>query len=196
MLRSYSAGRRTLEPPRSNPQITQIISRSRFSRPRTRRHPQVIDGQESHLLSITQTHSLSRTSYPNPTAEQKRKIEARIQTLVERHEAPLGARVVTEVPPLRQRLAARCPELSPDQARRLQEWIAQAVEKQRGRLVETRRPLLDEMRCGSRRARGDAQREFMSDNSFTDRYSTKRASRAWEEASSPIVRFRTDDGAC
>ena len=40
---------------------------------------------------------------------------------------------------------------------------------------------------------------FMSDNSdntFTDRYSTKRASRAWEEASSPIVRFRTDDGTC
>ena len=24
----------------------------------------------------------------------------------------------------------------------------------------------------------------------------KRASQAWEEASSPIVRFRTDDGAC
>ena len=35
-----------------------------------------------------------------------------------------------------------------------------------------------------------------SNNSFTDRYSTKRASQAWEEASSPIVRFRTDDGAC
>src|SRR6266403_2233183 len=35
-----------------------------------------------------------------------------------------------------------------------------------------------------------------SDNSFTDRYSSKRASQAWEEASAPIVRFRTDDGAC
>ena len=35
-----------------------------------------------------------------------------------------------------------------------------------------------------------------SDNSFTDRYSTKRASQTWEEASSPIVRFRPDDGAC
>ena len=35
-----------------------------------------------------------------------------------------------------------------------------------------------------------------SDNSFTDRYSTKRASQAWEEASAPIVRFRTDGGAC
>ena len=35
-----------------------------------------------------------------------------------------------------------------------------------------------------------------SDHSFTDRYSTKRASQAWEEASSPIVRFGTDDGAC
>jgi hypothetical protein len=32
----------------------------------------------------------------------------------------------------------------------------------------------------------------ISDNSFTDRYSTKRASQAWEEASAPIVRFRTD----
>ena len=40
---------------------------------------------------------------------------------------------------------------------------------------------------------------FMSDNndnSFTDRYSTKRVSQAWAEASSPIVRFRTDDGTC
>jgi hypothetical protein len=36
----------------------------------------------------------------------------------------------------------------------------------------------------------------MSDNAFTDRYSAKRASQAWEEASSPIVRFRTDDGVC
>ena len=103
--------------------------------------------------------------YPNPTTEQKRKIEARVQTLMERHEARLGARAVTEVPQLRQfeehlqqRLAARYPELSPDQARRLQERIAQAVEKQRGRLVETRRPSLDETRSGSLRARGSAQR--------------------------------------
>jgi hypothetical protein len=39
---------------------------------------------------------------------------------------------------------------------------------------------------------------FISDNSgnsFTDRYSTNRVSQASEEASSPIVRFRTDDGA-
>jgi hypothetical protein len=35
-----------------------------------------------------------------------------------------------------------------------------------------------------------------SDNSFTDRYSNKRASQTLEEASSPIVRFRPDDGAC
>jgi hypothetical protein len=49
-------------------------------------------------------------------------------------------------------------------------------------------------RCVARRAINSES--FMSDNSFTDRYSTKRASQAWEEASSPIVRFRTDDGAC
>ena len=34
------------------------------------------------------------------------------------------------------------------------------------------------------------------DSTFTDRYSAKRASQAWEEASPPIVRFRTDDGVC
>src|SRR4030088_1239575 len=66
--------------------------------------------------------------YPNATTEQKRKIEARVQTLIERHGATLGERAATETPPLRQfeeqlqqRLAARYPELSPDQARRLQE---------------------------------------------------------------------------
>jgi hypothetical protein len=51
-------------------------------------------------------------------------------------------------------------------------------------------------RCGARLA--VYSERFMSDNSdnsFTDKYSTKRASQAWEEASSPIVRFRTDDGA-
>jgi hypothetical protein len=42
----------------------------------------------------------------------------------------------------------------------------------------------------------DSSMSDNSDNSFTDRYSTKRASQAWEEASSPIVRFRTDDGTC
>jgi hypothetical protein len=105
--------------------------------------------------------------YPNPTTEQKRKIEARVQTLIERHGATVGARAATEMPRLRQfeeqlqqRLAARYPDLSPDQARRLQERIAQAVEKQKGRLVETRRPLLDETRSGSRWAPGGAQREF------------------------------------
>ena len=105
--------------------------------------------------------------YPNPTTEQKRKIEARVQTLMERHGTTVGARAATEMPPLRQfeeqlqqRLAARYPNLSPDQARRLLERIAQAVEKQKGRLVETRSPLLDETRSGSRRASGGAQREF------------------------------------
>ena len=105
--------------------------------------------------------------YPNAITEQKRKIEARVQTLIERHGATLGARAAPETPPLRQfeeqlqqRLAARYPELSPDQARRLQERIAQAVERQKGRIVETRRPSLDETRSGSLRARGSAQREF------------------------------------
>ena len=42
----------------------------------------------------------------------------------------------------------------------------------------------------------DSSMSDNSDSSFTDRYSTKRASQAWEEASSPIVRFRTDDGTC
>src|SRR5258707_14363122 len=66
--------------------------------------------------------------YPNPSPEQKRKIEARVQTLMERHGATLGARAATEMPPLRrfeeqlqQRLAARYPDLSPNQTRRLQE---------------------------------------------------------------------------
>ena len=105
--------------------------------------------------------------YPNPNPEEKRKIEARVQTLTERHGATFGPTDAMEMPPLRrfeeqlqQRLAARYPELSPDQARRLQERIAQAVEKQKERLVETRRPSLDETRNGSLRARGSAQREF------------------------------------
>ena len=52
-------------------------------------------------------------------------------------------------------------------------------------------------RAGRRGARLAVRNtSLMSDNSFTDRYSTKRASQAWEEASSPIVRFHTDDGAC
>ena len=105
--------------------------------------------------------------YPNPTTEQKRKIEARVRTLMERPGVTVGAKAATEMAPLRQfeeqlqqRLAARYPNLSPDQARGLQERIAQAVEKQKGRLVETRRPLLDETRSGSRRAPGGPQREF------------------------------------
>jgi hypothetical protein len=105
--------------------------------------------------------------YPNPSPEEKRKIETRVQTLMERHGATSGPRDTVEMPALRrfeerlqQRLATRYPGLSPDQARRLQERIAQAVEKQRGRLVETRRPLLDETRSGSRRAHGGQQREL------------------------------------
>ena len=105
--------------------------------------------------------------YPNPSPEQKRKIEARVQTLIGRHEATLGQREAIEMPPLRRfeeklqkRLAARYPDLSPDQARRLQERIAQAVERQKGRIVETRRPSLDELPSALRRAPGSQQREF------------------------------------
>jgi hypothetical protein len=105
--------------------------------------------------------------YPNPSPEQKRKIEARVQTLMERHEATFGPKEAIEMPPLRRfeeqlrmRLATRYSDLSPGQSKRLQERIAQAVERQKGRLVETRRPLLDETRSGSRRAHGGQQREF------------------------------------
>jgi DNA primase catalytic subunit len=104
--------------------------------------------------------------YPNPTTEEKHKIEARVQTLMERHEVTLRSRVATEVPRLRrfeeqlqQRLAARFPDLSLDQARRLQERIAQAVEKQRGRIVEAWRPALDETRRAARRTLGGPQHE-------------------------------------
>jgi hypothetical protein len=37
--------------------------------------------------------------YPNPSPEQKRKIEARVQTLMERHGATVGARAATESRP-------------------------------------------------------------------------------------------------
>jgi hypothetical protein len=104
--------------------------------------------------------------YPNPTTEQKRKIDARVQTLMERHGATVGARTATEMPPLQrfeeqlqQRLATRYPDLSPDQSKRLQERIAQAVERQKGRIVETRRPSLDDARSVPGRASGSQQRE-------------------------------------
>jgi hypothetical protein len=102
--------------------------------------------------------------YPNPSPEQKRKIEARVQRLMERHGATVGARAATEMPPLRrfeeqlqQRLATRYPDLSPDQSKRLQERIAQ--ERQKGRIVETRRHSLDDARSALRRAPGSQQRE-------------------------------------
>jgi hypothetical protein len=105
--------------------------------------------------------------YPNPSPEQKRKIEARVQTLIERHGATFGPRDAMEMPPLRRfeeqlrvRLATRYPDLSPDQSKRLQDRIAQAVERQKGRLGETRRPSLDELRSALRRAPGSQQREF------------------------------------
>src|ERR1700732_5610723 len=59
--------------------------------------------------------------YPNPSPEQKRKIEARVQTLMERYGSTVSARAATEMPPLRlfdeqlqKRLLTRDPELSPD----------------------------------------------------------------------------------
>ena len=105
--------------------------------------------------------------YPNPSPEQKRKIEARVQTLMARHGATVGARAATEIPPLRrfeeqlqQRLATRYPDLSSDQSKRLQERIAQAVERQKGRLGERVEHSLDEGRSALRRAPGSQQREF------------------------------------
>jgi hypothetical protein len=105
--------------------------------------------------------------YPNPSPEQKRKIEARVQTLMERHGATIGALAATEMPPLRrfeeqlqQRLATRYPDLSPDQSKRLQERIAQAVETQKGRIVQTRGHSLDNARNALRRAPVSQQREI------------------------------------
>jgi mRNA-degrading endonuclease RelE of RelBE toxin-antitoxin system len=107
-----------------------------------------------------------REHYPNLSPEQKRKIEARVQTLVERHGATFGPRDAIEMPPLRRfeeqlrvRLATRYPDLSPDQSKRLQERIAQAVEKQKGRIVQTRRHSLDNARSALGRAPGSQQRE-------------------------------------
>jgi hypothetical protein len=105
--------------------------------------------------------------YPNPSPEQKRKIEARVQTLMERDGATFGPREAIEMPPLRRfeeqlrvRLATRYPDLSPDQSKRLQERIAQAVERQKGRLGERVEHSLDEGRSALRRAPGSQQREF------------------------------------
>jgi len=101
--------------------------------------------------------------YPNPSPEQKRKIEARVQTLMERDRATFGPREAIEMPLLRRlrvRLATRYPDLPPDQSKRLQERIAQAVERQKGRIVETRRHSLDDARSALRRAPGSQQREF------------------------------------
>ena len=105
--------------------------------------------------------------YPNPSPEQKRKIEARVQTLMERHGATFGPRDAIEMPPLRRfeehlrvRLATRYPDLSPDQSKRLQERIARSVERQKGRLGERVEHSLDDARSALRRAPGSQQREF------------------------------------
>jgi len=105
--------------------------------------------------------------YPNPNPEEKRKIEARVQTLMERHGATFGPRDAIEMPPLqrfeeqlRARLGARYPDLSPDQFKKLQERIVQAVERQKGRLGETRSRPLDAARSAFDRAPGSQEREF------------------------------------
>jgi hypothetical protein len=111
----------------------------------------------------TSLRELFKQRYPNPNPEEKRKIEARVQTLVERHGATFGPR--DAIPPLRRfeeqlhvRLAARYPGLSSDQARKLQERIAQAVEQQKGRLGKTRKQSIDEARSALRRGPGGQQR--------------------------------------
>jgi len=109
---------------------------------------------------------LLKERYPNPSPEQKRKIDARVQTLMERHGATFGARDAIDLPPLRRfeeqlrvRLTTRYPDLSPDQSKRLQGRIAQAVERQKGRLGERVEHSLDEGRSALRRAPGSQQRE-------------------------------------
>jgi hypothetical protein len=104
--------------------------------------------------------------YPSPTPEQKRKIEARVQTLMERYEATFAPKEKIEMPPLqrfeeelRVRLATRYPDLSPDQSKKLQERIAQAVERQKVRLGKTHRHSVDELRTALRHAPGSQQRE-------------------------------------
>ena len=89
--------------------------------------------------------------YPNPTLEEQRKIEARVKVLVERN-AMSGSRDFAEKPPLerfeqqlRERLAMRYPDLSPTLARRMEERIVQAVERQKATLGEVRLERLDEM---------------------------------------------------
>ena len=105
--------------------------------------------------------------YPNPNPEEKQKIEARIQTLMDRNGATFGATEAIERPPLqrfeeqlRVRLEARYPDLSPDQFSKLQERIAQAVERQKGRLGETCRRPLDATSRALGRAPGSQEREF------------------------------------
>jgi hypothetical protein len=79
----------------------------------------------------------------------------------------LGPRETIEMLPLRRfeeqlrvRLATRYPDLSADQSKRLHERVAQAVERQKGRLGERVKHSLGEARSELRRASGGQQREF------------------------------------
>jgi hypothetical protein len=105
--------------------------------------------------------------YQGASPEQQRKIEARVKLLVERQEVALGSRSAIELPPLQrfeqqlqERLVARYPDLPPVHARKLQERVAKAVQKEKQRLVETRKRSLDEGRSLSPRPPGAHQREF------------------------------------
>jgi hypothetical protein len=94
---------------------------------------------EQHRRQMEQYEALLRKRfqerYPNPGPEEQRKIQARVQTLVERFETsatpPAAPQISSErfEQQLRERLAARYPNLSPDQSRRLQERIGQAVQR-------------------------------------------------------------------
>jgi hypothetical protein len=105
--------------------------------------------------------------YPGASPEQQRKIGARIKLLVARQEAALGSRNAIEPLPLQrfeqqlqQRLVARYPDLAPLHARKLQERVAKAVQKEKQRMLETRKRRVDEGRSVSPHPPGAPQREF------------------------------------
>jgi hypothetical protein len=105
--------------------------------------------------------------YPGASPEQQRKIETRVKLLVERHEAALGTRSAIELPALQrfeqqlhERVVARYPDLAPLHARKLQERIATAVQKQRERLEQTHKRTLDAGRSLPLSPPGAPQPEF------------------------------------
>ena len=120
-----------------------------------------------------------RERYPNPSPEEKRKIEARIQTrwrVMAQRLRPEQRQRFRHCDGLRSSCNSACnryPDLSSDQSKRLQERIAQAVEKERGRIVQTRGRSLDNALSALVARLAINNESFMSDNSdnsFTDRY--------------------------